>query len=410
MVNDTIGSINAGADLQDRIRGLLREGRTAAIERERTEFDRLAGPFAESLVLFGCGAIGRKTANGLRSVGIEPLAFADNDPSLWGGTVEGIAVMSPKEAFARFGQSSTFVVTIWRGEGPERTRDRMAFLRGLGCEHISTFGPLWWKYPRVFLPHYSAAPAHWVHDAASEVLEAALLWEDAASRREYLSQVRWRLFFDFDGLADPVGHVPYFPPDLCSLTGNEVFVDCGAYDGDTLTSLFKQPQPSSLSVIAFEPDPASFARLNLHVSHLAQKDSIVLHQAATGASNGRVRFSADGSPASAVGSGTLEVECVRLDDALAGYAPSYLKMDIEGAEPDALEGARRIIQQHAPVLAICVYHQQDHLWKVARLIHSIRPDYHFFLRPHMADVWDLVCYAIPPSRLRSQVRPQGETV
>lgn len=394
--------MNTGFELQDRIRQLLLEGMDGAVEREKNEFDRFAGPFATSLVLFGCGTIGRKTAAGLQSLGIEPLAFADNNSALWGKQINGVPVMSPQEAYRRFGETAAFVVTIWRGEGPERMRDRVAFLRGLGCKHVSTFGPLYWKYPKVFLPHFGAAPAHQVHQRADEVLEAALLWEDEASRQEYLSQIRWRLFFDFDGLADPVNHPAYFPPDLCSLTPDEVFIDCGAYDGDTLTSLLEQPQPSFRTVIAFEPDPSSFARLSQKVAALPCKDSIILRQAATGASSGRVRFSADGSPTSTIGSGDIEVDCVTLDEALNGWKPTYLKMDIEGAELAALRGARKIIEQHAPVLTICSYHQQDHLWNVARLIHSLRPDYHFFLRPHMVEVWDLVCYAIPSHRLKSQ--------
>ena len=67
----------------------------------------------------------------------------------------------------------------------------------------------------------------------------------------------------------------------------------------------------------------------------------------------------------------------------------------------ALEGARRTMERYAPILAVSTYHQQDHLCNVARLIHSMRSDYHFFLRPHMVEVWDLVCYAIPNHRLKS---------
>ena len=74
-------------------------------------------------------------------------------------------------------------------------------------------------------------------------------------------------------------------------------------------------------------------------------------------------------------------------------------MDIEGAEPDAIRGASRAIEAEAPILTVCSYHQQDHLWTIPLLIHSIRPDYRFFLRPHLLEVWDLVCYAVPETRL-----------
>jgi hypothetical protein len=74
-------------------------------------------------------------------------------------------------------------------------------------------------------------------------------------------------------------------------------------------------------------------------------------------------------------------------------------MDIEGSEPDALIGARTIIQQNQPVLAICAYHRQNHLWQIPLLIHAMSEKYRFFLHPHLLEVWDLVCYAIPVERL-----------
>jgi FkbM family methyltransferase len=386
--------------IQEQICDLLREGAAGAKERERTTFDRLAGPYGQSLVLFGAGGIGRKTLAGLRKLGIEPLAFADNNSKLWEKPLHGVPVLSPKEAAAQYGKTATFVVTIWTGEGWDRMGDRVRFLRELGCERVVTFGPLYWKYASTFLPHYAAAPAHELHEQSTAVLDAAGLWEDDASRSEYLSQIRWRLFFDFDGLANPVKHQIYFPPDLCSLVKDEVFVDCGAYDGDTLVSFINQPQPGFKKIIAFEPDPGSFVRLREKVAALPEKDSITLHKAATGAENCTVRFSGDGTPAASMGTGDIEVDCVKLDDVLNGEAPTYLKMDIEGAELDALEGARHTIEQHTPVLTICSYHKQDHVWKIPNLIRTMSSGYRFFLRPHLLEVWDLVCYAIPERRLK----------
>jgi FkbM family methyltransferase len=199
-------------------------------------------------------------------------------------------------------------------------------------------------------------------------------------------------------MAGPVRHPIYFPPDLCPLIPEEVFVDCGAYDGDSIQGFLSQANDRFLRIFAFEPDPASFAKLRTMVSTLACKDLIDIRQAATGAGNGSVTFSADGTLGASLGSGSLEVQCVTLDDALQGSAPTFVKMDIEGAELDALRGARRIIREHAPVLAVCAYHAQDHVWNIPRLIHSIRPDYRFFLRPHLMEAWDLVCYAVPVQR------------
>lgn len=75
-------------------------------------------------------------------------------------------------------------------------------------------------------------------------------------------------------------------------------------------------------------------------------------------------------------------------------------MDIEGSEPDALAGCSRIIAVNSPVLSICVYHLQNHLWAVPLQMKALLGDSRFFLRSHVHESWDLVCYAIPSYRLQ----------
>jgi FkbM family methyltransferase len=234
-----------------------------------------------------------------------------------------------------------------------------------------------------------------LHQQAGEVRAAFELWDDEESRREYLSQIRWRLFGDFDGLPEPAGHSIYFPSDLCPLSEDEVFVDCGAFDGDTVELFLQECGGRYNAIVAFEPDSRNFSRLR---EKLGNSAAIFLRHAATGAVQGKVRLVAEGGPASAIGEGDEEVDCVRLDEAIEACRPTYLKMDIEGAELDTLSGARRILREESPVLAICCYHRQDHLWKVPLFIHSQNSGYRFHLRPHDREMWDLVCYAIPPHR------------
>lgn len=394
--------------LKKSVEELLDEGKAGALAREQTEFDRLAGPLAQRLVLFGAGGLGRKTLAGLRHLGIQPLAFADNNSALWDRTVDGVPVLSPAEAARRYGQSAAFVVTIWKARATERMAQREQQLRELGCRCVLSFGLLFWKYPDVFLPHYAVDLPHRVHEQAEAIFSTCDLWSDEASRREYLAQLRWRLHLDFGVLPDPVGHTIYFPQDLCPLVPGEVFVDCGAFDGDTIRSFLALPAPSFGKIFAFEPDPANFLGLQDNLRQCPQREAIVAFQAAVGERQGRVVFSAEGTESSALGASGIEVDCVALDDVLKGdVAPTYIKMDIEGAELDALGGARRVIAEHRPVLAICSYHRQDHLWKVPQLIRSIAPDYSFFLRPHLLEVWDLVCYAIPRHRLSRTLQSQA---
>ena len=77
------------------------------------------------------------------------------------------------------------------------------------------------------------------------------------------------------------------------------------------------------------------------------------------------------------------LKCVTLDSTIS-EAPSYMKFDIEGFEPEALEGARRLITQYRPRLGRCAYHVQDHLWKLPLLIHSLNSTLSFLLAPARA--------------------------
>jgi hypothetical protein len=63
-----------------------------------------------------------------------------------------------------------------------------------------------------------------------------------------------------------------------------------------------------------------------------------------------------------------------------------------------LRGAEQTIRTVSPVIAVCVYHLQAHLWEIIVQLYSYRSDYRFYLCPHLADGWDLVLYAVPPAR------------
>ena len=372
-------------------------------ERERTAFDEAAGPLASRLVLFGAGHLGRRTLAGLRRLGLEPLAFTDNDSRLWHQQVDGVEVLPPREAAHLHGATAAFVVTIWRGEGTDRMGERRRQLLELGCRCAVPFALLYWKHAAAFLPHYALDLPHKVLADRQTVRSVLDLWADEASRREYLAQVRWRLEADFDGLPSPVAHEIYFPDDLFLQGEDEEFVDCGAFDGDTLRRFFLRRGESFRAIDAFEPDPANFKKLAAYVADLPEtrRRRIRIFEKAVGERRGVVSFDARGNESSVVGAGSLEVESVPLDEILSGARPTYIKMDTEGSEPGALRGARETLARHAPALAICSYHLQDHLWTIPDFIRKASDRYRFFLRPHLLEVWDLVCYAVPADRLRS---------
>ena len=162
----------AAGTATDELELLLSESPAAAVHRARFAFDEQAAGFENRLVLFGAGGFGRRTLAGLRFLGIEPLAFADNNRQLWGRPVNGVRVVSPQEAAQEFGEKAAFVLTIWNGQAQDRMADRVRQLKDLGCARVIPAGFLFWKYPDVFLPYYPLDLPHKVLMKADEVRRA----------------------------------------------------------------------------------------------------------------------------------------------------------------------------------------------------------------------------------------------
>lgn len=380
---------------------LLSEPLSSVRDRENSAFDKLLAGCGNRLVLFGAGNLGRKVLQCLRSIGVEPLAFADNSQSKWGSHVDGVPVLSPKDAAARYGASATFLVTIWSlGHSYPESR---AMLERMGCTYVESTAPLRWRFAGRLLPDFCQDLPHKLYEQAAEVRKAASLWADDSSRREYLNHVKWRALGDQNALGPPVSEESYFLDSLYRINDHEVFVDCGAYTGDTAEQVIRR-NPAFSRIIAIEADPENFDRLTKWIGTLEAPVASRINalNVAVGAKRGHLRFQAGGGEgAKLAADGNVVVECVPIDELSPAAAPTFIKMDIEGAELEALEGARRSIQTHRPILSICVYHKQNDLWRIPLFIRTLVEDYRLFLRPHDVDGWQLVCYAVPANRLRS---------
>ena len=187
----------------------------------------------------------------------------------------------------------------------------------------------------------------------------------------------------------------YFPRDLPLSKGHHTYVCCGAYDGENIR-LLRQNLGMTNTIICFEPEPLIYAKLTdcaKEQSGFAARNIICFHDAVSD-ENGIFPFvSGDGLGSRLDRSGESYARCVRLDDALASFRPSFISMDIEGAESLALEGARSIITEYKPDLGICAYHFPEQIASVILKIQEIQPGYKFYIRNYTSYLTETVVYA-----------------
>lgn len=169
-----------------------------------------------------------------------------------------------------------------------------------------------------------------------------------------------------------------------ALKDGSVCVDCGAFNGDTLSELFSYCDGAF--AYAIEPDVKSFSKLKLGYCSC---DNVAFINAAVNADGKDVVFNPKGSRGSkSVAYGTT-VPAVVLDNLFADKHIDYIKFDVEGMESEAIDGARRLIAEQKPKLLVSCYHRSEDIFELPLKILALRNDYrlHIF-HPPCLPAWD----------------------
>lgn len=350
----------------------------------------------DRLALYGAGTLGRRALRSARAAGVEPACFVDDTAALQGRQVDGLEVTTLEEACRRFGRELLIVVTILNPR-LAYSEARRRILERCDVRVISAF-EFAWAHPAQLLPLGAIdSPASVLH-ARSRIEEAGRVLADRESVRHYVAQVAFRLGLDF-AVLPPALPGCYFPRDLVALSAEFAFVDGGAYDGDTIGEFLAACDDRFASITAFEPDPASFARLSAYVDTLAPdvREKISLVPSALGSRPGTIPFNATGDMSAAVAEhGGHSVPVARIDDVVSARArPSIVKLDVEGHEREALLGASELIGGGQARLAVAAYHHPSDLWELPLMIAELQPGGSIFLRTHGHDGVEVVCYGLP---------------
>lgn len=227
-------------------------------------------------------------------------------------------------------------------------------------------------------------------DAHSEGLKNAYdLIEDEFSRKTFIGLLNFKITGDPTFLRDCAVPREGILTDLLGLGANERVVDAGAYDGDTVLELYDAVGGWKM-LTAFEPDPRNFRKLEERTAHLRGVQRI---QAAIGAVNGWIDFAASGGRQSRAGDGEENVHVYSIDKMMA--SATYIKMDVEGSEIQALHGAQNVLRHNRPKLNVAAYHHHEDLFELPLYVKSINKKYKIYLRHFSAlPTWDTNFYFI----------------
>ena len=356
----------------------------------------LMGLFCEKgVALYGCGYVGKSVAAGFVRLGIPILDVCDTRRT---GifTITGQPILTPEELRHKHARATVLICTFY------------------GCHEIEisdALGKLGFSDSQIFcyskiyklIPSFAIIPVDEFlaeHYAGYQFAYDQL--SDDHSRKVLLDTVR--MYLTGRPKTPSIGSTEYFDRDLIALSHGEVFIDGGAYNGETTIQFAKECVSAGVcnwKSYAFEANPQ---KQNTIVRNLAHFQNVEIVMKGLWSHDAELEFSLDpndiGSSfyADEICATKVAATVVSLDAFFESKPmcewPTFIKMDIESAEYEALRGARKILRNKCPKLALCVYHHVSHPYELLRFAQECNPDYRFYLRQHAMGYYETVLYAV----------------
>ncbi len=221
---------------------------------------------------------------------------------------------------------------------------------------------------------------------------------DERSREVFLDLLRYKLTGKIDPLMKTEDGREAVLSQLLPLGRDEAFVDLGAYNGDTVAEFLHACAGEFDAIYALEPDGKNFKKMGRRLEEmgLGADDRICLCNAAAWSEPTTLYFAAKAGRNSTVTAAGKETPAESVDHVLGGARASYLKLDVEGSEREAIDGAADTIRCHRPKILLSAYHRSEDLFALPKQINDICPGYRFYLRrfPYIP-AWEINYICIP---------------
>ena len=340
---------------------------------------------SKQVYVFAAHLNGTKCVHFCQQLGLEVLGFIDNDTNKHGMTFHGVTVLPLSEISKEaniINASGRYCVEIneqLMASGYENALDFMEFL---------------WLYDLPF--QAESGFRKYVYEAVKHRGQLASLYcalSDDGSRDVLEGIVEFRLTLK----SAPTKSITsayseeFFAKDVLVFGRDEVFVDGGAYDGDSFFR-FKDMSGNFSQAFLFEPDGEIYRRALKNVGDDAR---VRVCNYGLWSHTGELYFSSTGGmDGSLAESGELKVDVVSVDEFIDGRV-SYIKLDVEGAEEEALNGAKKHIAEDKPKMAVALYHRASDLWELPSQIERLGGKFSYSLRHYSQTIDDSIIYALP---------------
>lgn len=343
-------------------------------------------------VLFGAGLIGESVysfiSENIGSGDDKIRCFVDNNPLKWGTNYMGKPVLSADEVFSSY-NGEAVIISCGTGD---------AIMAQLSKYDIPD--------EKIYIPDITAIREDDIEFIERNLNYFNLLYDELAdekSKEVLASILNYKLIHDtsyIQKIADKEEN-QYFDDELIKFTQDDVFLDCGGYIGDTIESYCRHNKGLYKQIICLEADSDNYKILQ----KMKNDYRVELYNIAAYNKESELCFDKR-DVGFASGSGTvlegkspkvqhILVKGNTIDNILHSREVTFIKMDIEGAEYQALIGAADTIHNYKPTLMISVYHKQDDLIKIPLLIKSLNYKYKLYLRHYQSrSVQETVLYAI----------------
>lgn len=333
------------------------------------------------VVLYGMGNGADQVLDTLREFDVPVRAVFASDGFVRGQSFRGFRVQTYREICETFPE---FWIVMSFAVHDQPTLQR---IREINLEHP------------VFAPTIPVAGGGlftraFVQEHEREFGRTFSLLADEPSRQAYLNVLRFKVSGKVDYLFRCMSEKQEVYREILRLSHHETLVDLGAYDGDTVREFVAACGGQYHRIYAWEPDAKNYQKL---LRKTASLPALTAFPLGAWSEKTTLSFHKRAGRNSRLGDGGVLVEVDTVDNRIDGPV-TLLKMDIEGSESHALEGAKQTILRDRPKLYVCAYHRNEDLFRLPLQIHSYVPDYQFFFRQHpYLPAWESNFYARVPA-------------